>query len=193
MGLDGLRGRWSGRTVACLASGPSLTAEDCNRIRDAGLPTVVANTTFRMAPWADILMAMDTAWWRNYMPEVEASFKGELWGYIKYPGVTVARGRLLPIRGNSGSLAIALAIAASAARIILLGYDCKFASDGRRHWHPDHPRSMGNASAIENWPLQFELVARCGKEHGTDIVNCSRDTALECFRRGDLLRELGVP
>ena len=29
--------RWQGKTVACIASGPSLTAEDCALIEQAGI------------------------------------------------------------------------------------------------------------------------------------------------------------
>ncbi len=50
---------WRGRTVACFASGPSLTIEDCVSARDAGCPTIVSNTTYRLTPWADALYAHD--------------------------------------------------------------------------------------------------------------------------------------
>ena len=33
MSLDALRGIWKGRTAVCIASGPSLTAEDVERAK----------------------------------------------------------------------------------------------------------------------------------------------------------------
>src|SRR5690606_36428084 len=94
-------GRW--RTVVCIASGPSLTADDVETVRrwrqeaqgehagagqdaSAGGPdrewaggpvgVVVTNTTFRAAPWADVLYAMDRAWWLRYLDEVRKAFTG---------------------------------------------------------------------------------------------------------------------
>ena len=39
---------------------------------------VVTNTTFRAAPWADVLYAMDRVWWRQYLEEARQSFTGQL-------------------------------------------------------------------------------------------------------------------
>ena len=51
----------------CIASGPSLTPEDVQAVkewRDAGKgKVIVVNTTFRAAPWADAMFAMDAKWW----------------------------------------------------------------------------------------------------------------------------------
>ena len=57
---------WRGRTVVCIASGPSLTAEDCELVRESGCPVIVTNTTFRLCPWADMLYAFDRPWWNHY-------------------------------------------------------------------------------------------------------------------------------
>ena len=191
--LEELRGIWRGRTVACIASGPSLTQSDCDAVRATGLPAIVVNTSFRMAPWADILYAMDAAWWRQYGAEVTQLFRGRKVSYVPDcgPDVIATKAHIHPAGfGNSGSYAISLAIYAKAARIILLGYDCRYAPDGRRHWHADHPAPMGNAASIKKWPAQFLLVSKYAVKEGAKVVNCSRDTALTCFERGTLEREL---
>ena len=36
-------GRWRGQTVVCLASGPSLTADDVEAVRLSGHPAIVVN------------------------------------------------------------------------------------------------------------------------------------------------------
>lgn len=71
-----------------------------------------------------------------------------------------------------------------AERIILLGYDCKYADDGRRHWHGDHPKGLGNAVSMPKWMGQFKEIA----DHlrGVMIVNASRDTALRFWPRQSL-------
>src|SRR3546814_16900792 len=73
------RKRWDGMTVACIASGPSLTAEDCESIRTAGLPAIVTNNTWQLAPWADVLYAGDYQWWKRYGEE--CTFAGSRWTY----------------------------------------------------------------------------------------------------------------
>lgn len=191
--MDAIRNIWRRRCVVCIASGPSLTLEDCERVRTAALPTIVTNTSFRLAPWADALFAMDVAWWKEYGDEVSASFKGDKkLSYVPArPDVIPTKGVLFPPgMGNSGSYAISLGVVSGATRILLLGYDCKFDKAGKKHWHSDHPGKMGNASSIARWPKQFALVARYAKTHGAHVVNCSRDTALTCFERGTLEEEL---
>lgn len=195
MNLEQLRGRYRGRTVVCIASGPSLTADDCELVRQAGHPTIVVNRSYRLAPWADILFAMDAYFWQTHLPEIEASgFAGERWGYVRMPreaNVIATKGELYPTGwGNSGSFGISLGVVTKPMKIVLLGYDCQFTADGRKHWHDDYPPNMGNAASIKRWPYQFELIAKYAKSHGIPVVNCSRATALTCFERGELEKEL---
>ena len=140
-----------------------------------GHPTVVTNTTFRLAPWADVLFAFDAKWWATKDPrtglthaqETERDFKGR--------------------RFCRSALGINYGVEALHAgswfRVVLLGYDCGFAPDGRKHWHGDHPPGLGNCLSIARWPLQFKRVARDAKAAGVRITNCSRWTALDLFER----------
>jgi hypothetical protein len=185
--------RWKARTVVCIASGPSLTEADCETVRAAALPTIVTNTTFRMCPWADVLMAYDAKWWRMYRDEVAKTFRGERIAYApgaRSFGVPALHGEAW-FRGahNSGASAITLAIAAGAARVVMLGYDCQ-KTGGRVHWHGDHPAGLGNAMSMRNWPTQFKNVARYAAANGVPVVNASRVTALTCFPRADLVEAL---
>lgn len=188
--MEVLRGIWRGRTVACIASGPSLTPEDCERVRAAGLPTIAVNTSFRLAPWADILYAMDTLWWDQYHQEVDAVFKGQRWSYARTRHAKPTRDQIYPAgAGNSGSYAISLAVVTKPMRVLLLGYDCAF-TEGRKHFHPDHPDKMANCGSIKRWPYQFGLVAKYAKSHGVRVINCSRSTRLDCFERMPLEQAL---
>jgi len=69
--------------VAVLATGPSLTLEQCDQLR--GRCKVVAiSDAIRLAPWADALVSADTDWWRLHNPD----FAGPKYGITaEWPGV----------------------------------------------------------------------------------------------------------
>ena len=176
---------WGWRTVVCIASGPSLTADDCERVRqwrharpeEEGRRVVCVNTTFRMTPWADAVFAIDRDWWKQYGAEVQGLACERLSMRLNRHGAKPAG---IGEHGNSGAGAISLAALRGASRVILLGYDVQY-TGGKRHWHGDHPRSLGNAGSIAQWPEHFEKVAKL--LIGVEIINCSRETALRCFPR----------
>jgi hypothetical protein len=142
---------------------------------------IVVNTTFRLAPWADVLFAMDKAWWDQYGAEARRDFAGSRTSTFNAPGVEWVR--KLPHFSNSGAAAIALAAKLGARRVLMLGYDCQ-KTGGKVHWHGDHPKGLGNAGAMPKWPGQFAKLKAAMA--GVEIINCSRATALTCFTRGDL-------
>ena len=172
----------------CIASGPSLTPEDVQAVkewRDAGKgKVIVVNTTFRAAPWADALFAMDAKWWNVYHAEVAETFKGQPYTTSTLP--IDQRHRTKKLRGvkeyrNSGAGAVSLAAHLGATRVAMLGYDCKH--NGMTHWHGSHPKGLGDAVSVARWPVKFGELARDMK---VPVVNCSRETALTCFPRGTL-------
>lgn len=167
-------------TAACIASGPSLTREDCDQVRAAGIPTIVTNCTWQMCPWANVLYGMDRAFWVQYGDRAAAEFPGrKISAQRSAPHaehVAFRHGR------NSGAGAIALAAKWGARRIILLGYDCQ-RTGGRRHWHGDHPAGLGNTKKLPSWPAEFKLLSIRMAKEGREIINCTRETALDCFPR----------
>lgn len=178
-------GRWAGQTVVCIASGPSLTVDDCAAVQAAGLPAIVTNTTFRRCPWAEVLLAHDARWWHLHRAEVDAVFHGKrLTCSTQNFGVPSLR-LILQFKpfNNSGAAAISLAVLGGAARVLLLGYDCQPAPDGRIHWHPDHPAPLSNARTMAVWPHKFQQVAAYAKKQGVPVLNATRSTALRCFER----------
>lgn len=179
--------------AVCLASGPSLTGDDIERVREwrqsaSNRLVYVTNTTFRNALWADVLFSMDGKWWRAYSIEAKATFKGELvtssQAYKSY-GITFSRHLTF---GNSGAGQINLAFHRGARKIILLGYDCQI-TNGRVHHYGDHPKPLCNALSHAHWPGQFARLAEALKGK-VEVINCSRATALKCWPRmalGDAL------
>lgn len=104
-------------------------------------------------------------------------FKGQLLAPLQMDGVT----RINKIVPNSGAGAMIAASLMGATRIIMLGYDCK--KNDKVHWHGDHPAPLGNAHSINKWPAQFRKAAKHIK---CEVVNASRDTALDMFERINL-------
>ena len=173
---------WSGKTAVVLASGPSLTAEDCELVRASGHPAIVTNTTFRLCPWAAALFGFDSGWWRVYHEEVFATFAGR-----KVSSALVAAKygvEIIPRRyRNSGAAAVALAMDYGAARVVLLGFDLDVGPMGESHHHGDHPPGLGNTESISDWPRHFDLIAKQAKKKEIEILNASRRTALKAFPR----------
>lgn len=138
---------------------------------------------------------MDVQWWDKYIGEAREKFAG-----LKCSSSNMAKRHKITFigkmncdwspLGNSGAGCAALAAAWGCSKIILLGYDCQ-KTNGLVHWHGNHPRGLGNAGSMNLWPSQFQRLAqKWGNQ--ADIVNCSRETALTMFRRGELEKELQV-
>lgn len=203
MRWDGIR--WDDATVVILASGPSLTEAQCAAVkawRDAGEArrVIAINTTFRRAPWADVLYACDAQWWIAFRKEVDMAFAGERWTQDELAVVYGVR-RIASVRGkglsrtpgvihqggNSGYQAINLAWQAGAARILLLGFDMQ-----GTHWHGRYGNGLANTAAhlFEQWLVEFKPLAADLKTEGIDVVNCTPGGRLECFPRAALSEEL---
>jgi hypothetical protein len=171
---------WSGRTVACLASGPSLALEDCETVRAAGLTTVVTNTTYQKCPWAQMIFGFDMTWWTWHLREVIATSAQALriCNYERNGTIDANTHPRYRNFKNSGASAISLAIACGAERIVMLGYDCQ-KTGGKWHHHADHPEGR-NCATMLKWPQQFAELAKWAT---VPILNASRETALTCFPR----------
>ena len=183
------RPNWGGLTVVCIASGPSLTPEDVEKVRAAGHPVIVTNTTFRLAPWADVLFGMDMLWWKEHHKEIAATFTGRKLSTSHaaraYGAESLAQCPWFPRTLNSGEGAIVLAMAGGPKRIVLLGFDCQ-RTGGMAHWHGDHPKRLGNAKSMPKWPKQFAQTAKNAAGQGIEVLNATRETALTCFPRAEL-------
>jgi hypothetical protein len=197
--------RWAGASVVILASGPSLTVEQCCGVhawRDCtpGGRVVAINNTFQRAPWADLLYACDATWWRVHMDEVRRVFHGELWTQDEVArrefGVRRVESQRLPglgrrpgvihQGGNSGYQAINLVWQMGVKRIILLGFDMRGS-----HWHGKH---VGLANTpdwlFKQWIKNFAVLAADLEREDVEVVNCTPGSALDCFRMGELGIEL---
>jgi hypothetical protein len=144
-----------------------------------------------------VLYACDRTWWKRYAEE--APWQAEKWtadpwsarqydlalvklksgeGICPHPG-TVHGGK------NSGYQAIGLAYHMGAQRIILVGYDMQH-TGGKRHWHDDHPKGMGNCEGIRGWVQQFNDLPMYAEPLGIRLYNATIQTAITGIERRDL-------
>lgn len=130
---------------------------------------------------------MDRAWWVKYFAGRRKRFAGEkITCNQNVQGVKSVR---FSHPKNSGAGAVALAEYFGARRIIMLGYDCQYAEDGKRHWHGDHPKGLGNAVSMPHWYEQFRELST--QLTHCEIINASRATRLEFWPRQSLEAALG--
>jgi hypothetical protein len=138
------------------------------------------------------LYACDHKWWKHHY---DPSFKltnMELWTQDpqahKDFDLNWVQGRSQPglgedcvhFGGNSGYQAINLAYLWGAKRIILVGFDCKPVG-GKDHWFGQHPRGMTQIQPYQIWLDHFKRLAIDLWARNVRVINCSPDSALDCF------------
>lgn len=158
---------------ALLAPGPSATAEDAERVRDAGIPLGVVSSAYPLAPWADFIAATDGAWWRRY-PDALA-----LPG-AKYTMHNVRHVERVKVPGyvsvNSGVLALECAKRAGATRILLVGFDMHGS-----HFFGEYRNGLSNTSEAKR-RMHLSQYAKWAKANRCiEILNCTEGRALKCF------------
>jgi len=190
-------GRWSGATVVCLASGPSMSAEDADYVRGRAR-VITVNGTWRRAPWADVHYSNDHDWFEAELPAMQRACTGEFWcGHPtwRHPAVRsipfdkkargiVRRPGRIAWGGNSGYAALNLAWQFGAKRIVMVGYDQS--SVHGEHWHGEHPEAIRKGFNFPMWADRFAEAARDFARFRIEVVNCSRATTLACFPLAEL-------
>lgn len=192
--------------IVVIASGPSLTGVDIAACM--GRARVLAvNDCYRVAPWADWLYACDWDWWKaaprgELRPNYEISkhvMTGERWTRDRAAadefGLHFIESRDLPGLStdpkiihegeNGGYQAINLAVHFRRhrdERIVLLGFDMT----GTSHWFGSHPQGLCDATDFSERRHHFDQLARDLASLGVDVVNASRETGLDQFRRATL-------
>jgi hypothetical protein len=186
--------RWEGRTVAIVASGPSLKNADLDAL--ANVPTIAVNDNWRKVPTAEILYAADAPWWayHDYVPE----FAGERWTQQKGPsgwarhamaqGLRVIQSAASPgvstdpalihTGSNSAFQALNLAVLGGARRVLLLGCDMTGA-----HWFGRHPPELRRPSPYDRFRAAFERAAPQLQGLGVEVINCSPISTIQAYPR----------
>jgi hypothetical protein len=219
---------FNGETVFCLASGPSLTKEDADKLK--GRRVIVVNSSYLFAPWADVLFFTDNGWYEKHKdlvrdwPGLVVTMSKQAKRELDDPALKRTTPRILRVKGcgdpdaqprqriadgvlpkvpkfppigspeiqqgrNSGATAVSLAIAMGAAKVAMLGYDCRVVN-GREHCHDEYgSRAVdGAAPRGRDWSLydnEFKRAFNGWNESalasGVSIVNCTDGSAITEF------------
>lgn len=173
-------------TWAVLASGPSLTQSDVDRVRH--LPCIAVSDAYVMAPWAQVLLSMDKAWWEEKRPTF-AGRKMCAHAPKDVEGVERITAHLSSI--NSGAAAIFQASTMGATKIILLGFD--MSNKNGSHFFGKHLPPLKETTEVrfKVFHAQFKTLAWQMTNRGVFVVNCTPGTALEAFPVSTLAEQLG--
>lgn len=163
-----------------VGAGPSAAKTPLELAR--GKARVVAvNESWRLAPWADVLFAMDGVWWvdNGGLPQ----FAGRRVTSSPHAMKTFGLDCFICIGATSGLRSIYLAEKLQANPILLVGFEMH--PNSGVHWHPPHCTRIGLRNPGDNemklWREDIERVADKFKARGTLIINCTPDSALTCF------------
>lgn len=190
---------YKGETVFCLASGPSLTLEICEKVR--GKPAIAVNSSCKLAPWADLYFT-DSSWYEDRRAIVATWWPGRVFTMSK----TAKRelpDKVLKIKGEgdprlfsgdfpplgspfirqgrtSGHTAISLTIALGASTVCLLGYDMR-AVHGREHHHYEYAGTRDLSVYATDYVPAFNGWDAAAKAMGVTILNCTPGSAITEF------------
>lgn len=176
----------------CIASGPSLTVEDCEIVKNSGIKSIAVNNSWEIAPFCYYIYAGDTKWWKLNMSKINV--KAEKWTCSTSAANTY--GINFHFAGgsyNSGMRAIQFGMSQGFKNIALLGYDCSLING--IHWHGAHTnKSLDNPTKdkLPKWKSHFKRVAESAAKQNVKIINCSRYTELDCFDIVSLESALGI-
>lgn len=188
---------WEGQTCVILASGPSMSKEIAELVRFSLFRTIAINTTFRLAPWADMLYAADAKWW-NHPDNKDARAFQWLKLMVENQGESVDDVLMLKNTGvegfdddptclrtgmNSGYQALHVAAQAGCKRVLLCGFDMRSVKN-EQHWHDRHPLPLRDHSdgIYLSWIRAFGTLAPILEKRGVEVWNCTPGSALKCFQ-----------
>lgn len=190
-----------------------MRQEQIQAARSKGFRLFACNDAFRLAPDAALLHGCNYGWWSRRWVQVKA-LPAEKWttndkaaaefginwiAEVNKPGLSTDP-NLLHHGHSSGYQLVGMAYRAGADRIVLLGYDMKFAPDydgktkrigsGPRHFFGEYEREL------QHWPSVrvqagvhvelLDLYRSVAKQGLVEIVNCTPGSALDCFPRMDI-------
>lgn len=171
--------------VVC-ATGPSLKREVVDSLKGR-CQVVAVSDSYRWAPWADALASTDAGWW---LANPEAlDFEGKKFGAM--PDFRAIEGvQRLPAgpHTNSGLLGIMTAVHLGAKRVLLLGFDLHSPGD---HFFGRHKAPLKSTTPERMQIFRNQFAGY--KPRGVKIINCTLDSALTCFPRGNLADCLAEP
>lgn len=170
-------------TWCVLATGPSMSQAVADAVHGRCKVAAVSDS-IRLAPWADVLVSADRAWWDFHGKKLD--FAGPRYGVMpdfqQIKGVERVKA---PSGTNSALVAAMVAVSLGATKVLLCGVDLHSPGD---HFFGRHPEGLKSTPAkrLEVFKDQFARY----RPKGVEIVNCSPGSALKAYRIGMLEEEL---
>jgi hypothetical protein len=202
--LQQLYDKLSGRDVFVIGGGPSFLEVDKTKLDNKLVITI--NTAYKEFPKATGLYWCDESWAATHYDNIEShpcklrfSARHSADGYItknilgsldstilKRTGDFGIDPDINHVRGNnSGAHVINLLANIKVKRIILLGYDLSI-RQGKTHWHGGHGLPMSTHIYDELFIPSISSMATSLKNMKIEVVNCSMQSALTCFKKEPL-------
>lgn len=184
-----------------------MTLDHIDAARRKGFRLFGCNNVYQIVPDLEHLYGCNRAWWDEYWPYVkphpcekwttsDAPYPIHHLREVNAPGLSSEPGLIHHGHGSGYSL-VNLAYLQGAQRIILLGYDLRYAPDydGRarrvggseRHYFGEYPERL------RHWPsvrisngVHLGLLDLYSTVTEVEIINCTPDSALTCFPMMDI-------
>lgn len=202
--LQRLYDKISGRTVYVIGGGPSFKTVDKKLLNDKLI--VCINNAYKEFENPTALYWADESWVGKHYDHVLShpcqlrfTARHSADGYILKDTQATCNSTVLKRTGdfgidmnvdhvkgnNSGAHVINLLANMKVRKIVLLGYDMKL-NKGHSHWHEGHGLPMGNYVYDDLFIPSINSMAPILKNLKIEVVNCSADSSLKCFKMDKL-------
>jgi hypothetical protein len=182
-----------------VASGPSAKDADLELVRGRA-KVIVINSSWRLAPWADVLYACDCKWWNankeafafaglKITQSENCSDRLHTVRVLSGAQISTDRGRIGG-GGNSGFQACNLAVQFGARPLVLVGFDMRL--DLGVHWHGAHGPGLNNPNEerVKRWRQYLDQAAPAFARLGVRVINASPVSALRAYPKMNLAEAL---
>lgn len=194
---------WAGLDAFVICGGTSVVPDLVQRLRERpGARVMVINSSYLIAPWADVLFYADERWIRREMkerPQELAAFGGDIMTIDSHCRIERAKllRRTMPklsgINKDRGTVAMertslcgALNICyhKHARRIILVGADNRDGDNGRIHHHDEYPWPRKRTTWVVK-EKELEKTVAPLEAARIEVINASPTSTLEMWPRVD--------
>lgn len=173
-------------TFAILATGPSLTSEIVESVRN--LRRIAVSNAYSLAPDAEAMAANDRAWWMTH-PEA-LTFKGDRYCHADAKGTIRPQQHVhIVSASNSGLVALHVAICRGATRVLLFGFDMH-SRNGMHYFGPHLKNPNPTPARFLIFMKQFLEYSKRMKS-GVEVFNCTPGSALKVFPFSTIDEALG--
>lgn len=210
----------AGKTFVLFASGPSLTQEVVEQVRpfvEEGLVIAAGlNDTYRIVPYLQEFYACDQHWWKFHLANpqdgkhvLDSQPDCRIWGNQTAAPTLNQHDRICVLKGNGGAgfsekpelihwggnsgyqlLNLCYHLGGPESTFLLCGYNMQVPNKmGKKghHFFGPHQKPMSQAGSYRGFVKQFHTIQGHIKKQ---VINCTPDTALDCFTKSELTVEL---